>query len=164
MNFELSNYHMSYLITCVLTIVSGVLVYIIGEIVQTIWLHPLQKYKEIKHDIAVSLSFYARIYTNVVDPAKCGSDEKKNYLEVSEKLRYLSCELKGYIETLSWFKCCIPSKKKLSEAADLLMSLSNSLFTPYNCGSEIKDSINNKTTEKRIYTLLGMYGSKKQQR
>ena len=47
MNFELSNYHMSYLITCVLTIVSGVLVYIIGEIVQTIWLHPLQKYKEI---------------------------------------------------------------------------------------------------------------------
>ena len=57
MNFELSNYHMSYLITCVLTIVSGVLVYIIGEIVQTIWLHPLQKYKEIKHDIEVSLSF-----------------------------------------------------------------------------------------------------------
>lgn len=46
------------------TVVSGVLVYIIGEVLQTIWLSPLQKYKQIKHDVAVALSYHARVYIN----------------------------------------------------------------------------------------------------
>lgn len=60
---------MGNLTAILITVVSGVLVYIIGEILQTVWLTPLQKFKAIKHDIAVTLTFYARIYTNKIDAA-----------------------------------------------------------------------------------------------
>lgn len=43
----------------IITVVSGVLVYIIGEILQTVWLAPLQKFKSIKHDVSVALTYYA---------------------------------------------------------------------------------------------------------
>ena len=85
---------MGNLTAILITVVSGVLVYIIGEILQTVWLTPLQKFKAIKHDIAVTLTFYARIYTNKIDSNMSAIEE---HSEASDKIRNLSCELKGYI-------------------------------------------------------------------
>lgn len=148
------------LLTSSLTVVSGVIVYIIGEVLQTIWLSPLQKYKEIKHDVAVALTYYARDYSNVIDT----SDDEKGKLrviEVSNKLRMVSCELTGYIETLSWIKIGIPPKADLKEAAECLMGLSNSLSTPHKC-PEAADDYNkrNRKIAKKICSLMGMYGYK----
>ena len=152
---------MGNLITILITVVSGVLVYIIGEILQTVWLTPLQKFKAIKHDIAVTLTFYARIYTNIIDAAHSTMSAIEEYSEASDKIRNLSCELKGYIETLSWIKIGIPSKKKLFEAANLLMRLSNSLFSPYNVAPTAQDNIENKNVADQEFALLGMYSKKK---
>ena len=148
-------------LTSTLTVVSGVIVYIIGEVLQTIWLSPLQKYKEIKHDVAVTLTYYARDYNNVVDIKDKEKIDLENIKEVSDKLRTISCELTGYIETLSWMKIGIPTKKDLSEAAKCLMGLSNSLTTPYGCPEQAIDCsrVNHDTADK-ISTLMGMYGYK----
>ena len=143
------------------TIVSGVLVYIIGELLQTIWLSPLQKYKRIKHDVAVALSYHARVYVNVVDIAHIDNAVKKEYCEVSDKLRSLSCDISGFIETLSWFKIGIPSKKKLRDASDLLMLLSNSLFSPYNTQPTSGDHAENRETARQISIALGLYTRKR---
>ena len=143
------------------TVVSGVLVYIIGEVLQTIWLSPLQKYKQIKHDVAVALSYHARVYINVVDIAHIDNTVKNEYCEVSDKLRSLSCEISGFIETLSWFKIGIPSKKKLREASDLLMLLSNSLFSPYNTQPTSDDRAENRATARQISIALGLYTRKR---
>ena len=155
---------MDNLLAIVVTVVSGVLVYIIGEMLQTIWLAPLQKYKEIKHDVAVALSFYAREYTNVIDFACANDKQLEEYREVCDTLRKLSCEIKGFIETLSWFKVGIPSKKKLAEASDSLMILSNSLFSPYNTPPTAQDGHENKETANEVYKALGMYAVRKTKR
>ena len=155
---------MDNLLAIVVTVVSGVLVYIIGEMLQTIWLAPLQKYKEIKHDVAVALSFYAREYTNVIDFACANEKQLEEYREVCDTLRKLSCEIKGFIETLSWFKIGIPSKKKLSEASDSLMILSNSLFSPYNTPPTAQDCYENRETANEVYKALGMYAVRKQKK
>ena len=155
---------MENVITIAVTVVSGVLVYLLGEMLQTIWLTPLQKYKSIKHDIAVALSFYAREYANVIDIANEDEKRVQKYSEVSTKLRALSCELTGFIETLSWFKFGIPSKKRLTEAAKLLMGLSNSLFSPYNVSPTTQECRDNSILANEILTLLGMYGAKKERR
>ena len=155
---------MENLITILITVGSGVLVYIIGEILQTVWLTPLQKFKAIKHDVAVTLTFYSRIYTNIIDAAHSTMSDREEYSEVSDKIRNLSCELKGYIETLSWIKIGIPSKKKLFEAADLLMILSNSLFSPYDVAPTTQDNRENKDVANQVFALLGMYSKKKSKR
>lgn len=149
------------LLTSSLTVISGIIVFIIGQVLHTIWLNPLQKYKEIKHDVAVYLSYYARVYSNVIDISTASDDDKLKVIEVSDKIRMLSCELAGYIETLSWMKIGIPSKEKLSEATNLLMLLSNSLITPYDCPDQaFEGSVSNHNTADEIRFLMGMYGYK----
>ena len=147
--------------TIIITVVSGVLVYIIGEILQTVWLAPLQKFKSIKHDVSVALTYYARVYTNVIDWVNADEDLRKEYDETADKLRELACEVKGFIETLSWFKLGIPSKKRLNEAYELLMLLSNSLFSPAHVAPTTEECRSNKETAEQVYAALGMYSRRK---
>ena len=148
----------------IITVVSGVLVYIIGEILQAVWLAPLQKFKSIKHDVSVALTYYARVYTNVIDWVNANDSLRQEYSEASDKLRELACEVKGFIETLSWFKVGIPSKKRLNEAYELLMLLSNSLFSPADVSPTIDECRDNKETAEQVYAMLGMYSRKKKRK
>ena len=147
--------------TIVITVVSGVLVYIIGEILQTVWLAPLQKFKSIKHDVSVALTYYGRVSTNVIDWANADEDLRREYGETADKLRELACEVKGFIETLSWFRLGIPSKKRLNEAYELLMLLSNSLFSPAHVAPTTEECRRNKETAEQVYATLGMYSRRK---
>jgi hypothetical protein len=145
-------------LTVVSTVISGVIVFIIGQILTTVWLHPLQNYKDLKQKIAEKLSFYARDYTNVIDLAKASEKEKMIYADASDDLRQLSCELTGFIETLSWIKIGIPRRKNLKKAADKLMLLSNSFFSPYNVTPNSKNNQLNHDTANEIRRLMKMYG------
>lgn len=83
---------MGNLITILITVVSGVLVYIIGEILQTVWLTPLQKFKAIKHDIAVTLTFYARlskkhIYILLIKSGFCCRRQSQDWIKYNTKGR-----------------------------------------------------------------------------
>ena len=111
--------------------------------------------------MAITLSFYARVYTNIVDAANVDMTTREEYGDVSDKIRTLSCELKGYIETLSWFKIGIPSKKNLIKASETLMGLSNSLFSPYNTKPTTEENVRNKAMVNEVFSLLGIYGFKK---
>ncbi len=151
---------MESLSSIIITVISGVLVYIIGQILKEIWLTPLQEYKELKSKISFSLSYYAQYYSNVVDLATCGEETKKIYKNASDEMRKISCELDGFIETLSWFKPCIPQKKKLYEASREIMGISNSFFCPYNTNKTGIVINHNIKARDSIYKLLKIYALK----
>ena len=109
------------------TILSGVVVYLLGQYFQVIWLIPLQEYKKIRAEVARKLLLYANVYTNVV---KTGENLKSEYIEAIDQLKILAADLEAYIQTLYWFKLGIPSKKKLSQAVANIVGLSNSFQAP----------------------------------
>lgn len=148
---------MESLFSIIITVISGVLVFIIGQIFKEIWLTPLQEYKKLKAKISFSLSYYAQYYSNAVDFATCGEKTKKIYMDASDEMRKISCELDGFIETLSWFKPCIPKKKKLYEASREIIGISNGFFCPYNSDrTETRINYNIKSRDS-IYKLLKIY-------
>ena len=149
------------LLTALLTVVSGVVVYICGEILHTIWIKPLQEYKQLKSKIVTLLTYYARDYSNIVDLVNDSEERKKEQAKVGEELRMLSSQLLGFIEQVSWFRVGIPSNKRLSKASEQLMGLSNSLFAPYNQKASTEDVDSNNQRVAEIYSLLKVYKKSK---
>ena len=114
--------------TVLVTVISGVAVFIIGEILQVTWLEPLQKYKKIKSEVVWALMYYANIYSCVIVWPDADTLIQEKYKEAKDKMRIISCEVNGFAETMYWFHLGIPSKRRLIRAADNLMYLSNSLY------------------------------------
>lgn len=150
------------IVSIIVTVISGVLVFIIGQILTNIWLTPLRQYKELKKIIVFKLTYYANQYSNTMDLAKCSKiDERvEKYKDGSDELRMLSCSLKGFAETLYWFRIGIPSPKVLNEVTDLIMGLSNSFFTPYNTGESHEQNRENYYIANEIFKKLKCYYKK----
>lgn len=151
-----------YIGSILVTVISGVLVFILGQILQSIWLEPLQRYKQLKKEVAFLLSYRANVYTNIIDLAKADEKMTTEWKAVSHELRKLSCEIKGFIETLSFIQFGIPSKQKLDEVADDLMFISNNLFSPYNKPPTTDQGKENVYARNRIKIALKLYGAAKQ--
>lgn len=120
-----------YVLPMITTVISGVIVYLIGQYFHVIWLNPLQEYKRIRAEIARQLLLYANVYTNVIGYDEECESRKEKHIDVSNELRKLAASLEGYIQTLYWFKIGIPSKKKLSKVVSSLVFLSSSCFVDY---------------------------------
>jgi hypothetical protein len=149
------------MIEIVVTVVSGVLVYLAGLLVNEIWLSPLQQYKKIKQAISYNLTFYANMYTNVIDLADKDVVRIESYKKAGDELRRLASELRGFIQILSWFKPMMPSKKALWEASRCLIGLSNGFFCAYNTHEThqmIEDNDQNAKDICKFLNLLGYIG------
>lgn len=145
----------------IVTVISAVVTFIVGQILQAIWLEPLQRYKEIKSDIVWTLAYYANIYSHVAVWTNMSDSVRKSYEEAKEKLRNLSCEIRGFAETMSWIHMCIPSKKRLIRASDHLMSLSNALYgAEKSRAREIRGERNKQIAEK-VYIELKIHKKKR---
>ena len=138
------DWFVNYVLPVLITVISGVLVYMSGELLNTIWLRPLQEYKIIKSSIAKNLVFYANVYTNTSDGMIENEEWKKLRSDASDKLRWLAAELDGFIQTLSFIKIGIPKKVALKKGSGLLIFLSNSMYDPnrFNQGKENRDVAN----------------------
>ena len=146
-----------------IAVVSGVLVFIIGEVLRDIWLMPLQEYKSLKSKISFALTYYAMYYANPIDSATCAEDLGRTYREASHEIRKLSSELRGFIETLSWIKLGIPQKENLYEASQYLIGLSNGFFCPYNSHTQHSTSEENLRQVKKIKNALKIYELERKQ-
>lgn len=95
------------------TVITGVLIFVIGQIFQNFFLQPLQELKKVVGKIDYQLKFSANVYTSSLRP-------QEDYNKVSESLRDVSCELETnfhavpscMISLLSFFGV-VPSKEKL---------------------------------------------------
>lgn len=117
-------------LTIIVTVISGVIVFVFTELFKEMVIEPLRKYREIKCKIAKNLIFYANFYSNPLDINKIEKDNPlyQKYVDASNEIRILAAELGGYIETISWFHPGVPRKEKLSSAYAELIGLSNSFF------------------------------------
>lgn len=102
-----------------ITILSGSLVYLLGQALVMFILQPFQEYKKIKGDISFRLKFY----TNVYSTTHVTEEMEK---EVREKLRRAACDLERIYETIpaKWF-FKIPNEQQIALASTRLIGLSN---------------------------------------
>lgn len=132
-----------------LTVISGVLVFAISQIIIEYMINPSKKYRELKERIAYTLTLYSCYYMN---PYRFDKDEnvrnQSEYDDASKEIRKIGSELSGYIGNIS--KIRFKKRKRLLEARDCIIGISNG-FYQYLEYSPIKDNIE---AEKRIKALL----------
>ena len=111
-------------VTVLTTVVSGVLVYVLGLLFNEYFLKPIQEYKELKAKISYALTFYANLYMN---PTPESNEECS---KASLELRKLAAALNALVELRPRGNIFIPSQKCLAEAAKSLTGLSNNFCSP----------------------------------
>jgi len=104
------------------TVISGVLVFVLSEIIQKFFLEPFQKYKKVIGEIDNQLKFYANIIANP-DPTNTQIDL---YKKCSGIMRRLSCKLESTYKQIPCKR--LKTSEKISDAASRLIGLSNSLY------------------------------------
>ena len=115
------------------TILSGVFVYVLSQLFTEFILRPIQEYKQLKAKVAKFLVLHAQYYSN-----PRFYDESENcpaWSVASNEIRELAAEVAAFAEIKPchlWVFLAIPRKKKLLEAQSYLIGLSNSFFTTRN--------------------------------
>lgn len=131
-----------------LTVISGVLVFVISQLFNEYWLRPIQKHKELRAKISYSLTLYANLYMNPVTYEIL--NERKEIGVASNELRMLAAEVDSAVELRPCGNIFISRKKVLTEVSKNLMGLSNNLYSPH---PDIAAKHNEKRC-KEIYRLL----------
>ena len=114
------------LTTAFLTVISGALVFCLGQIVLNFFIEPIQKLDECRGKICDTLIFYRNIYMN---PGTLNKEKEK---EVSDKIRELASILlsrKAMIRGYDFFVKykIIPSNENIILAHKSLIGISNSI-------------------------------------
>lgn len=119
---------MSQMITVLITVISGVLVFAIGQIIMECYIKPLQEYHKIKSEISYLLIFYANVFSNPIsrkEKENMKKEGKELYSEATRKLREAAARLEGFKQQKPFFV----RKDNIEEAARGLIGLSNGLFS-----------------------------------
>ncbi|BFU89436.1 MAG: hypothetical protein NTAFB01_06230 [Nitrospira sp.] len=143
-------------LTIFFTVLSGVITFVLGQLVVKLILDPVQDLKKTIGQISHALVEQA----NVIANPDVSTKEEKN--ETSALFRKLSASLHAhlylvpaYVTTCRVF--CLPSKEKLLSASTNLIGLSNGVYS----GNRIKaDETNTKRIE-AVCDSLGIYIAEK---
>jgi hypothetical protein len=113
--------------TIFLTILAGVVTYVLGQLVMKLVIEPVHEFKKVVSDISHSLIEYANVYSN---PGVSGEEIEK---DVSSILRKLSSRLNAQMYLIPKYKQTarvfgLPSRENTTQAAKHLIGLSNSVF------------------------------------
>ena len=114
------------------TVISGVLVFVVGETIQNFVLRLIQEYKGVIGRIDNELKFYANVIANP------GTLSQEVLTDCSHALRKLSCDLEATRKQL-FFRTNV-GDRKISDAARRLIRLSNSLGQGNNAIRNADDS------------------------
>ena len=114
------------------TILSGVLVFVLGQIVLELIIKPLKEYKIIKSHLTSELKYYTNIICNPISENyknMNNEDNLQHYKNVSHTLRRLSCDLEAkYYDNSSFVRKWMIKDDVKSAGAELLL-LSNRLIS-----------------------------------
>ena len=128
-----------------ITVITEVLVIVIGQIFLESVIKPLQEYKRIKAKVSYLLAFYANVYTNPIVRGNGSSLwDKESAEKVSTEFRNVACELVGFKQQ----KNKLVRKKRIEKASSNLIGLSNGLYTDAKYIDARKDE-----NEKRVYEI-----------
>lgn len=104
--------------TVFITIISGVAVFVLGQIVLKIFIEPWQEYLQFKGKLSASLTYYANVYSN----PGCGKPDLND--EARIETRKLASDLDSIINKVVFydFYSCIKlfPERKISELQEVL--------------------------------------------
>ncbi|MDC8450810.1 MAG: hypothetical protein LV473_20995 [Nitrospira sp.] len=137
--------------TVVLTVISGVLVYVLGQLIVKFVIEPVQETKKLIGYIAHSLIEHANVISN---PDVTSKEDK---IATSQAIRKLSAELRAQLYLVPKYHVTafifrLPSREKMLSATTSLMGLSNGMF-----GKTTKDYEWNAKRVQNIHSSLGLY-------
>ncbi|MGH8758777.1 MAG: hypothetical protein ACREVW_04590 [Burkholderiales bacterium] len=137
--------------TVFLTVVSGVVTYVLGQLVVKLVIDPVQEMKKTIGQIAHSLIEQANVTSNP------GLPREEVIAEASKLLRQLSSQLQSHLYLVPWYKVTakvfhLPEIQKVLKASSYLIGLSNSLHRPTDSAYE-----NNAKRVEAVHDLLGIY-------
>lgn len=137
--------------TIFLTVLSGVLVYILSQLFLELIVNPQKEYKGIKHKIIYTMKLYCCYYHNPYNllDEKRNIREKEEYDFASKEMRKVGAELAAYIGTIPQIR--LKKRKKLNEVLDSIIGISNGFYIVSEDYDVIKD---NKECEKIINKAL----------
>ena len=150
---QTSNSFVSECISTVLTMVGSIATVLIFEVIKGRYFAPRDEFKKLRRKVNSTLSMFACYYTNQIDLARSNAEEIERYSSASKSMREMAVELMAFADDFQGKKCCGVPISNVSEAAALLMRLSNSFFTPYNC-PEMAENRDNDKMRKEIRELL----------
>lgn len=101
------------------TVISGILVLVIGQIIQQLIIAPYLEYRRVVGVIDNKLKFYGNTIYSVDLPEEV-------VLETMREIRKLSCDLESVHKMMTVKIPTVPSKEEISESAKSLLLLSNS--------------------------------------
>jgi len=141
-------------ITVFLTVLSGVLVFVLGQIFSKFFIEPIYEQKEIKGKISDALIFYANLYTN----PKLGNefDRPKERGDATLLFRNLACELVSKTHMIPCYKYLsilqiVTKRKNIFDAHHDLIGLSNSMYP-----SDHTQTINNSRYRDNLEKTLNL--------
>lgn len=113
--------------TVFLTVISGVITFVLGQLIIKLFIDPVHDFRRAIADIALALIEYANVYAN---PGVAGSETEK---KASEELRRLSSRLNAQMYLILYYRITgkifgLPSREKVVDAASNLIGLSNGVF------------------------------------
>lgn len=132
-------------LSVLLTVVSGVSVYILGQLFDEYYLKPIREYTQLKGRVAYVLTYYAQYYSN---PFRLSADKSELWENASEELRKVASEVIAFAQTKPVINFFIPRKKVLIRVEEKMIFLSNSCFEHENAqhdafaNIECRNSIN----------------------
>ena len=115
-----------------------------------------RQYEKFRYDVAAALTMYARYYHSPVDLARqLDHALPPEYEMASTELRKLGSTARALAETIPNKGKKFPiSKDDLISVSGNLIGLSNSMCTPYNCGTSLEDRDAVREYEAEIRKLL----------
>ena len=115
-----------------------------------------KNYEKLRFDIAKALDLYFRCYRYPVDLAtQPNFKPPQEYVTASEELRTLGTTASALAATIPVKEKNLPIyKSTLLRVSSCLIGLSNSMTTPYNCGSSYVDRKYVNASEAEIRKLL----------
>jgi len=115
------------LLTASLTIIGGVIIIVVGQIIEKFYIAPYDRFRRTLGDVSFNMIYYANVYTSP------GLGDKATLDEASNKLRSLASQLLSDSSAVNgyWFFAAtrlIPARRQVGEAAGKLIALSNSVY------------------------------------
>lgn len=142
------------LLTVSLTVIVGVTVYALSQIVSKFFIEPIHKQDEIRGEIADAVDYYANIYTNPGDTGIPDELKTETATVLRQKATLLQSKthlirLYGVFSRLGF----VPSRKHVNKASGRLIGLSNQIFDG--------DPMRNYQWAEDVKILLKLKGGKK---
>lgn len=128
-------------------VVGGVIVFVIGEVIQSLYVLPLTKYNDLRSEACYCLVHYANAYMN---PCGRGESLSEWHKEAGNELRKLSSKMEAFAQENKFFATgAIPSKQNLQEVASWIRRISNNLSS--------NDGDRTITTNRRDQNAIKLY-------